>query len=158
MLNIPVREGERPETTNTNPHEQLTQNPDIEMHQQFKEQLFKLDHVSRRPSIISVPGAEALWLNEGQACNCADSFMIGREFAHVHPAYDGSLHMVLSAVNFHQVIDKQWGEKHPLAGMGPIPETVVLVYGPRNSEEIATVLSIVEASFNNAIKKNERGV
>ncbi len=158
MLNIPVRDGERPKTTNTNPHEQLTQNPDNGMHQQFKEQLFNLDHVSRRPSIISVPGSEALWLNEDQTCNCAGGFMIGREFAHVHPAYDGSLHMVLSVADFQQVIDKKWGEKHPLAGMGPIPETVLLVYGPRNNEEITTVLSIVEASFNNAIKNNKGNV
>lgn len=156
MLNISIREGERPETTNINPHEQLSQNPSSEWHGRFKSKLFCFSEVSRRPSIISVPGAEALWLNEGQACNCTNGFMIGREFAHIHPAYDGSLHMALSAADFQQVIDKQWGEQHPLAGMGPIPHTIVLVYAPRNDNEIETVLSIVKASFNNAT--NAEGV
>ena len=77
--------------------------------------------------------------------------MIGREFAHVHPAYDGSLHMALSAADFQHVIDQQWGEKHPLAGMGPIPETIALVYAPRDDEEIQTVLHIVQASLGNAL-------
>ncbi|HIF18210.1 MAG TPA: hypothetical protein EYG50_02510 [Cycloclasticus sp.] len=155
MLKIPRREGERPETTNTNPHEQLTQNPNAEWHERFKAKLFNFDEASRRPSIISVPGAEALWLNENQACNCTDGFMIGREFAHVHPVYDGSLHMALSSTDFQHVIDQQWGEKHPLAGMGPIPDTIALVYAPRDDEEIDTVLSIVQASLGNALKTTE---
>lgn len=150
MLNIPIREGERPKTTNTNPHEQLTQNSSAECHQLFKDKLFCFDEVSRRPSIISVPGAEALWLDEGEPCNCTNGFMIGREFAHIHPAYDGSLHMALSATDFQHVIDQQWGEKHPLAGMGPIPETIVLVYAPRNIEEMDIVMKIVDASLMNA--------
>lgn len=150
MLQISTREGERPETTNTNPHEQLTQNPSVECHQLFKEKLFHFDKVSRRPSIISVPGAEALWLEEGEPCNCTNGFMIEREFAHIHPAYDGSLHMALSDEDFKTVIDKQWGERHPLAGKGPIPETIALVYAPRDIEEIDTVMKIVNASLKNA--------
>jgi hypothetical protein len=152
MLNIAIREGERPETTNTNPHEQLTQNPSNDWHERFKTKLFNFNDVSRRPSIISVPGAEALWLDESQPCNCVNGFMIGREFAHIHPAYDGSLHMALSEADFREVIAKQWGEKHPLAGMGPIPETIALVYGPRDDHEIKTVLSIVKASLENALQ------
>jgi len=152
MLNISTREGERPETTNTNPHEQLTQNPSAECYQLFKEKLFHFDDVSRRPSIISVPGAEALWLDEGKPCNCTNGFMIGREFAHIHPAYDGSLHMALSEEDFKIVIDKQWGEQHPLAGRGLIPDTIALVYAPRNIEEMDTVMKIVDASLMNAKK------
>ncbi|MGB1340179.1 MAG: hypothetical protein ACPG5H_07900, partial [Cycloclasticus pugetii] len=73
-----------------------------------------------------------------------------REFAHIHPAYDGSLHMALSEEDFKTVIDKQWGERHPLAGKGPIPETIALVYAPRDIEEIDTVMKIVNASLKNA--------
>ena len=150
MLNLPKREGIRPETTNTNPHEQLTQTPDLATHETFKAQLFDFAGISRRPSIISVPGSEALWLNEGLPCNCSDGFMIGREFAHIHPAYDGSLHVALSQKDFDTVLDSAWGEQHPLAGMGPIPHTIALVYAPRNEEEMATVLTIIDASLQNA--------
>lgn len=150
MLNLPKRAGSRPETTNINPHEQLTQIPDLQTHERFKSQLFNFSGVSRRPSIISVPGAEALWLNEEHSCNCKNGFMIGREFAHIHPAYDGSLHVALSTEDFEQVIESAWGEQHPLAGMGPIPHTIAMVYAPRDDEEMITVMSIVAASLKNA--------
>lgn len=158
MLTIPVRKGEPPKTTTSNPHEQLTQNPDADMYQLFKTKLFTFNGVSRRPSIISVPGSEALWLNEGQACNCADGFMIGREFAHIHPAYDGSLHMALSADDFQQVIESRWGERHPLAGLHGIPETIAMVYAPRTEEEMEVVLMVVAASLDNAKNKKEDAV
>lgn len=150
MLTIPVRNGEPPKTTTSNPHEQLTQNPDAKTHQLFKTKLFTYSGVNRRPSIISVPGSEALWLEEGQACNCENGFMIGREFAHIHPAYDGSLHLALSEADFQQVIDAKWGERHPLAGLHTIPETIAMVYAPRTEEEMETVIKIVDASLMNA--------
>ncbi len=155
MLNIQRREGERPETTNTNPHEQLTQTPNLETHEYFKLKLFDFDKVQRRPSIISVPGSEALWLDEGQPCNCENGFMVGREFAHIHPAYDGSLHVALSEEDFKIVIDANWGEKHPLAGQGFIPATIALVYAPRNIEEMDEVMKIVNASLTNARKSQK---
>ena len=155
MLTIPVRQGEPPKTTTSNPHEQLTQNPDADVYQLFKTKLFTFNGVSRRPSIISVPGSEALWLNEGQACNCENGFMIGREFAHIHPAYDGSLHVALSENDFKQVIDMRWGERHPLAGLHTIPETIAMVYAPRTEEEMDVVLMVVAASLTNAKNQKE---
>ncbi len=149
-IDLPERQGSRPETTNTNPHEQLSQNPEMEIHQQFKSRVFNFEGVTRQASIISVPGAEALWLDEEQTCNCKNGYIIGREFAHVHPAYDVSMHMALSEVDFNEVIEKKWGEKHPLAGLGPIPETIAMVYAPRDEDEINIVLNIVQASWKNA--------
>ena len=89
MLNIQRREGERPETTNTNPHEQLTQTPNLEAHEYFKLKLFDFDKVQRRPSIISVPGSEALWLDESQPCNCETRFKGAHEDAHTHSTSAG---------------------------------------------------------------------
>jgi hypothetical protein len=46
---------------------------------------FEFPHVERRPSAISVPGAQALWLSKEVASARPELFLIGREFAHVHP-------------------------------------------------------------------------
>ena len=46
-------------------------------------------------SLISVPGARALTLPPGQAVGPPEAFMIGTEFAHLHPAPDHSLHVAL---------------------------------------------------------------
>ena len=34
-------------------------------------------------------------------------------------------------------MEKDWAEQHPLARIGYIPQNVVMVYAPRNAEEIA---------------------
>ena len=49
--------------------------------------------------------------------------MIGREFAHLHPASDGSLHMVLLLDVVEDVIENGWAEQHPLADSKACPRT-----------------------------------
>jgi hypothetical protein len=76
--------------------------------------------------------------------------MVGTEFAHLHGPEDGSLHMALPADVARQAIDRGWAELHPLARAGRLPETLVMVYGPRDSDELETVWSLVTASYENA--------
>jgi hypothetical protein len=38
-----------------------------------------------------------------------EAFLIGREFAHVHPRYDGSMHMMLPPEAVDEVLAKGWG-------------------------------------------------
>ena len=45
-------------------------------------------------SMVSVPGARAFVLGEA-AGRPPEAFMVGGEFAHLHPDYDGSLHLIL---------------------------------------------------------------
>ncbi|HVF00867.1 MAG TPA: hypothetical protein VNA27_05935, partial [Rubrobacteraceae bacterium] len=79
------RSGPRPRTTPTNPHTQLEQNPDTSIVEELVCRIFSLPGVEERPSAISVPGARALWLREEVPAGPREAFMIGREFAHVHP-------------------------------------------------------------------------
>ena len=95
MLNIPYRQGRKPQTHYGLPHSQLDQNPPFEIYAKLKAEAFEFPFVERRPSIISVPGAEALWLTEEGGHSCEEAFMRGNEFAHVHPPEDGSMHMML---------------------------------------------------------------
>src|SRR5215216_2859575 len=92
---LPNRSGSRPRTTPTNPHTQLEQNPEREVVEQLARRVFALPGVEERPSAISVPGARALWLREDVPAGPQEAFMIGREFAHIHPMPDGSLHAAL---------------------------------------------------------------
>ena len=95
MSDLPPRAGDKPKTTSTNPHQQQSQNPTTEVYELLMSKAFEFPHVERRPSAISVPGAQALWLSEEVAGASPEAFLIGREFAHVHPPYDGSMHMML---------------------------------------------------------------
>ncbi len=148
MISLPQRGGDRPKTHYALPHEQLSQNPSAEMHARLKGQAFGFAFVERRPSVISVPGAEALWLAGEGGHGCAEAFMRGNEFAHVHPPYDGSMHMMLPEDQVRELLERGWGEHHPLVAQGKMAPTGVMVYGPRDEGEIGVVMSLIEASYD----------
>ncbi len=147
---MPERDGPRPRTTPTNPHTQLEQNPDNSIVEELARRVFALPGVEERPSAISVPGARALWLREEVPAGPREAFMIGREFAHIHPLPDGSLHDALPPEIAEEAIEKGWAEQHPVARIGYIPQNVVMIYAPRDEEEIETITSLVVESYRYA--------
>jgi hypothetical protein len=148
---LPRREGPRPRTTSTNPHTQLDQNPGPPVVEELARRAFALPGVEERPSAISVPGARAMWLSEGVPEGPRGGFMIGREFAHIHPLPDGSLHAALPPETTEEAVRKGWAEQHPAARMGYIPENVVMIYAPRDEQEMEIVLRLVEESRRYAV-------
>ena len=147
---LPERAGQRPATTPTNPHTQLDQNPEEVLVRELAQKVFALSDVEERPSAISVPGAQALWLRDEVPAGPQEAFMIGREFAHIHPLPDGSLHAALSPELAEEAIEKGWAEQHPVARMGYIPPNVVMIYAPRNAGEIEIVAGLVTESYRYA--------
>jgi hypothetical protein len=143
---LPRRKGPRPRTTPTNPHTQLDQNPGPSIVEELARRMFALPDVEERPSAISVPGARAMWLSEGVPAGPREGFMIGREFAHIHPMPDGSLHAALPPEVAEVAVEKGWAEQHPVARMGYIPENVVMIYAPRDDQELEIVVGLLEES------------
>lgn len=72
-----------------------------------------------------------------------------REIAHIHTGIgsgDYSLHLALSPTDCKEVIIKQWGERMYLAGT-LMPQEYLIIYTPRNKDEVAIVKSIVAAAI-----------
>jgi hypothetical protein len=146
-LSLPRRAGDRPRTTPTNPHTQLDQQPPApELVAELARRAFALPGVVEEPSRISVPGARALTLAAGEPAGPPEAFLIGREFAHLHPAPDHSLHAMLPPEAAAEAIEAGWAELHPVALMGLIPMTAVMLYAPRDEEELGVIESLVRAS------------
>lgn len=143
---FPHRAGPRPRTTPTNPHTQLEQNAPAELQEKVAEFMFGLQCVDEVPSRISVPGARAMWLHDSCHAGPRNAFMVGREFCHLHPEYDGSLHLNLPDDVLDVAVEKGWAEPHPLAARGLIPRNVVMVYGPRDDDELEVVKALIAAS------------
>lgn len=148
MLTLTQRPGQRPRTTLTNPHSQLDQHPDTAIIAELTNLCFTLPNVIEKPTAISVPGSRALWLRDGTPIGSRLAFLVGREFAHIHPLPDGSLHLALPQVITQAVIEQGWGEQHPLARSGFIPPTVMMLYAPRDADELAVVFELVQASYH----------
>ncbi len=98
-----------------------------------------------------MPGSRALVMHDDVECN-HQAFMIGREFAHIHPHPDnGSMHLQLPEEDAIEVATKGWGEDHYLVTQGRLPKGLVMVFSPRHNEELDVVKLIVKRSYNYAI-------
>jgi hypothetical protein len=148
------RAGPRPRTTPTNPHTQLDQNAPVALQEALFALVQGLAGVVVGPSHVSVPGARAFHL-PGCRSPAEAGFMIEREFAHLHPASDGSLHMALPPAIVQTVIDNGWAEYHPLAGKYGLPGNIVMVYGPRDQAELEIVSALVRVSHGYACRPED---
>ena len=150
-LTLPPRGGERPRVTSGIPQIQLNQTASDETLAELSAWAFSLDGVVERPSRASLPGARALTVAPELVAR-SEAMIVGREFAHihVHPNGGGSLHVRLPAEKAQEVVDKGWGEWHPLAIGGALPG-LVMVYAPQSDEDLAMVKAIIEAAVAGSV-------
>lgn len=146
-LSLPMRPGPAPRTLGQLPHSQLDQHGPDEIVDSLHSWCFGLPNVNNENSGISVPGSRALVLRDGVWGN-QSAFMIGREFAHIHPKPDnGSMHLVLPVEDVTEVKRTGWGEDHYLVTQGQWPVGLFMVFSPRDAEELHTVKRIVARSY-----------
>ena len=147
---LPERPGERPKTGPAIPHQQLSQNAPASLQEELWGRMSGLEGVRTGPSGVSLPETRALHLDRELAGGPPEAFMVGTEFAHLHGSEDGSLHLSLPSDLAREAIERGWAELHPLARSGQLPQTLVMVYGPRESGELETVWRLVAASYEYA--------
>lgn len=140
---LPRRSGEPPEVAGPRPHSQRSQNSPPRLQEELARRALALPGVHEAESGVSVPGARAFVLDESEARGPADAFQVGREFAHLHPPEDGSLHMTLPAQIAQAAYASGWGEPHPVSG-------TPLIFGPRDEEELEVVWRLMRASYDYA--------
>jgi phospholipase/carboxylesterase len=146
---IPPRFGDKPETTrpvrgSRTAHKQLTQNAPAGLQDELLTRVRALPGVHIGESLVSVPGAHGFHLDAALDKGPAEAFQAGREFAHLHPTEDGSLHMTLPPDLYTEVRAQGWGEPHPISG-------TMLIFGPRDRAELEIVWCLVKASYAFAI-------
>ena len=142
---LPRRTGPRPVTHQAMPHMQIGERPVPGVHEELFRRCYALPGVQNRPTVISVPGARALWLADDVALARPEQIVAGREFAHIHP--DGSLHVSLPAERAREAVEAGWAEPHPMAAyLGN--DGMVMLYTPRTAEELDVIFQLVVDSYN----------
>lgn len=141
---LPRRRGPRPAISHRIPQQQIGDNAPPELQERLFVHVTALPGVVSGPSAISVPGARGFVLAPPRR-GPDDAFLVPEagEFAHLHPGYDGSLHLALPPGLAADAVRQGWAIPHPWAGVRLSPG-FVLVYGPRDGDELAVVTAIVE--------------
>lgn len=146
---LPQRAGNRPLVTWAPPQQQYTDQSSDALHAALAHRLASLDGVEAGPSQVA-RGALALRAPRAQESPTAFVAAGTREFAHLHPAHDTALHVVLPMPLAADAVAKGWAQANPHAGTTGAPGEV-LVYGPRTPSELETVVAIVEAARRTAV-------
>jgi hypothetical protein len=73
------------------------------------------------------------------------------EVAHVHPA-ENSLHVYVSPQDAKLVMRRGWGQRFPVNWLAP--PSWIMVYAPRNEEEVEIVREIVRAAVCFSVGQN----
>jgi phospholipase/carboxylesterase len=121
----------------------LDQWPPEEIAAELIELSLSLPDVRSKQSRMASPKCHALWLPDRYASGPAGAFIDAHEFCHLHPLPEGSIHLTLPNPLRDRVVQLGWAEQHPLVRAGVMPETLVMVYAPRDREELAISLNLV---------------
>ncbi|KAH7919517.1 hypothetical protein BV22DRAFT_1050994 [Leucogyrophana mollusca] len=149
---IPERRGDRPRTGwHFLPHRQTNRLPSQDVKERLKAIFGK--HAAANPDLLEIAVSPHERMHEAMVIKSsrpsphkvADHAM--REVAHYHPEIDYSLHVTLSPQDCKLVIERGWGERHPLSGTVALPKEYLLVYAPRDDEELDVVERILVATI-----------
>ena len=144
-----IRNGEAPEIGKVPPQLQFTDKSPRDIYQKLHDWMFStFPKVRKEPTRISVPSSIAMWLDENEDVGHIDAFMPppgSREFTHLH--LDGSIHTVVGTEIENEILAKKWGVRHMYYNKG-VKE--VLVYAPRNEEELKVHKEIIVKSYEYA--------
>lgn len=104
-------------------------------------------NVRSQQSRMASPECHALSLPDEFCAGPPGAFIVDHEFCHLHPLPDGSIHLTLPDDVRERAIRRGWAEQHPVSRAGILPETLVMVYAPRNTTELDIVLRMVWYSY-----------
>jgi len=145
IVNLPIRETARPQTTNSVPHVQIGVEANAELTAELLRQVDVLPGVNLGATRVSLPGATGFQLQDGIKLIRPNAIVGGREFAHVHP--DGSLHASLDPKTARVAIEAGWAILHPWSSRRDGWEGFVMIYTPQTKQELDVVIQLVKDSY-----------
>lgn len=144
---LPRRTGPRPSVAGIAPQRQLDQPGSPKMYHALRTSLEKL--AEQQPDLLRI--GTSCFEKNGLALFSQDPInsTCRGEICHIHHT-DRSMHLNLHPDDARVVLEKGWGERHPLARggwlMAYVPREFVMVYAPRDKTELDVVCRIIEAA------------
>lgn len=143
----PLRFGPRPQSCRALPHVQLDQWPPPIIAAELLGRCLTLPDVRPKQSRMASPDCHALTLPDEFSAGPPVAFIVDHEFCHLHPLPDSSIHLTLPRDIRERAIRRGWAEQHLVSRAGILPETLVMVYAPRNFDELAIVVQMIWHSY-----------
>ncbi|KAK1754977.1 hypothetical protein QBC47DRAFT_361022 [Echria macrotheca] len=145
---LPYRPGPRPSVAGLAPQRQLTQAGSLHAYNRLRAALEALSAQSPQKFVTATSCLEkhGFALFSRHPVNvCGNG-----EVCHIHTS-DRSMHMNLHPDDIKEILEKGWGQRHPMAWKGwvrsPLPPTFTMIYAPRDESDLRIVCRIIEAAI-----------
>jgi Family of unknown function (DUF5519) len=149
LIAPPARPGPRPITTGVEiPHDQLDQFSPPEIRARLIEVARALPGVFTGPSQVSEPASLALRLHQPAGPWTAFLHPSRDEFGHIHRS--GFLHLTLPRPVIAPLVAAGWAEPHPISRRPEWPDTIMMLYAPRDEADLAVTVAALRASWQQA--------
>ncbi|WP_157253794.1 luciferase family protein [Nonomuraea typhae] len=135
------------------PHDQLDQFSPAHIRAALVERAQALAGVFTGPSQVSEPASLALRLREPAGPWAAFLHPSADEFGHIHRA--GFLHLTVPLALIEPLQRAGWIEPHPISLRPEWPDTIVMLYAPRDEAELAVAAAVLDASWLQATSSRE---
>lgn len=149
-LHLRARTGPRPQVFMGPPQSQLDQFAPADIREAL------IVRVANLPGVVVAASRRAMWgtmglhLRDADAKGPEQAFLIDQEFAHVHPGADSSMHLTLPTPLRLRAIEAGWAQPHPLAGAPTVSPDTVMVYAPRDEDELHLVTALTMVAWARA--------
>lgn len=147
---LPKRVGEAPTITEGMPQLQIGVDAVEAVNDELFRRVYSLPSVENQLTVISpVEGSRALWVDSAIDVAHPELLPKERELGHIHP--DGSLHMAMDPARGQEAVDAGWALFHPAADTRPGFQGFMLLYTPRDMEELDVICQLIVDGYNHVV-------
>jgi hypothetical protein len=158
-VGLPARKGQRPKPIPGPLHIQCNGYGDPRYVNQLVDQVLTWPHIESSLPPVSPPDTIRIRLAEMAATDKLSAFLTAREFGRILLGAP-TIYLGLPLVCAHWAIVRGWAEPHYLASFGLMPAGAVVVYTPRDEQELAVCYLLFSAAyrFASSFVRRERQV
>jgi hypothetical protein len=155
LRDLPPRKGSRPKTLRGPLHIQRSGHGDRKYIDQLVKDVLSWPHVEALPDSNNPPTAIPIRFEENAATLDSTPFITAREFARVLLGAP-TIYLALPLVCAHWAIVRGWAEPHYLSSFGLLPAGAVVVYTPKDREQLSVCYALFHAAYHSAFAMNSR--
>ena len=149
LKDLPIRQGARPKTLRGPLHIQCSGHGDRKYIDRLVRDVLSWPHVEALPASSNPPTAIPIRFEEKTATLDSAPFISAREFARVLLGAP-TIYLALPLVSAHWAIVKGWAEPHYLSSFGLMPAGAVVVYAPKDREQLSVCYALFHAAYQSA--------
>ena len=152
---LPIRKGNRPMTIHGPLHLQCSNHGDDRLLRQLVEEMAAWPGIEPSPLPVASADLVSIRVSEDVANDDLSVFITGREFGRVQFS-SPTIYLILPLSCAHWTIVRGWAEPHYSASFGLVPPGVMVIYTPRDEQEVAVCRWLFRASYTFGLREKLR--